>query len=151
MNSTGAGIVTVMVICAVVFLLVLVTISGGIIYFMLKPLKVVEQTINGIADGNADLTRRIELDSNNEIGYLVKGFNRFTEKLQSIMQQLKGSKSSLQTAGEDLHSSTDETLSSISQIISNIEGMHRRIEDQAAGVEEIIPHAHHHIHMTCLH
>ena len=136
MNSTGAGIVTVMVICAVVFLLVLVTISGWIIYFMLKPLKVVEQTINGIADGNADLTRRIDINSDNEIGYLVKGFNRFTEKLHTIMQQLKNSKSSLQSAGDDLHASTDNTVSSISQIINNIEGMHQRIETQAAGVEE---------------
>ncbi len=136
MNQTGTGIMMVMIGSAIVILIALIAISGGLIFFKLKPLRVVEQTINGIADGNADLTRRIEIDSDNEIGNLVKGFNRFTEKLHTIMYQLKNSKTSLLAAGDNLHSSMDDTVSSISQILDNIEGMHRRIEEQAAGVEE---------------
>ena len=60
--------------------------SAVIISISLKPLKSVEVSITDIASGNADLTKRITVTSNDEIGNVVKGFNKFTEKLQDIIR-----------------------------------------------------------------
>ena len=125
-----------MFVFALVSVLLLVVISGALLITALKPLSVVEKAISGIASGDADLTRRIDIDSNNEIGYVVKGFNAFSGKLQTIISDVKASKNELSIAGEDLTASTQDTSSAITQILSNIEEIGNQITSQAAGVEE---------------
>ncbi len=100
----------------------------------LKPLKVVEKTISNIASGDADLTKRITIKSNNEIGRVVDGFNEFAEKLQTIVKAMKQSKEQLINAGQLLHDSTEDTTSSISQIIGHIDSMDKQITAQTESV-----------------
>ena len=102
----------------------------------LKPLAIVEKAISGIASGDADLTKRIEIDSNNEIGYVVKGFNAFSGKLQTIIGDVKSSKDELMVAGENLSGATQDTSSSITQIIANIESMKNQIDNQNQSVNQ---------------
>ncbi|HAH61566.1 MAG TPA: methyl-accepting chemotaxis protein [Treponema sp.] len=125
-----------MIMTAVVILAVLLAISGAIIYRQLKPLEIVQKTITGIASGNADLTRRIEVKSKNEIGAVVSGFNKFSEKLQTIITELKQSKDALAAIGEDLHAGTQDTATAITQILANIDTVSAHITNQSAGVEE---------------
>ena len=102
----------------------------------LKPLQVLEKSINNIASGKADLTNRIKLHSKNEIGSVVNGFNKFTEKLQEIISDVKDSNSDLNKAGENLKTSSAETVDAINHIQSNIDNVHDQIISQSAKVEE---------------
>ena len=86
--------------------------------------------------GNADLTKRIALSSNDEIGSVVRGFNTFTEKLQDIIIGIHKSKDSLETIGNDLDVNAQETASSINQVIANIHNMQNQIMAQGETVEE---------------
>src|SRR5574344_1638438 len=113
-----------------------VLLTGSLIWFSIRPLKTVDKAINTIATGNADLTQRIKVTSNDEIGSVVKGFNKFTERLHSIVSDIKQSKDDLFTAGEDLEAGTEDTASSITQIIANIESVNREIIRQTGNVNE---------------
>ncbi len=121
------SIFTILVLAASILL-----ISG----FMLKPLGVVEKSINEIASGHADLTQRIQLNSKTEIGSVVEGFNSFTAKLQSIVSELKKSKEQLSDAGDKMHDCSLETASSNTQILENIDTVSERISHQSASVEQ---------------
>lgn len=107
-----------------------------VINFILKPLKNVQTSFSQIAEGNADLTNRIDNKTNDEIGDVVNGFNQFTEKLQSIMTELKSSKEDLINVGKSLSESTVDTSASINQIIANIESVHSQITNSSASVTE---------------
>ncbi|MCQ2572840.1 MAG: methyl-accepting chemotaxis protein [Treponema sp.] len=120
----------------VVFLILGLVIGIVLVRFMIKPVRTVKETISGIASGNADLTKRIAISTNDEVGDVVKSFNQFTEKLQSIIAQVKISKDSLVLAGSDLESSSQDTVSSIEQIISGLEGMLSQIQNQNNSVTE---------------
>ena len=109
---------------------------GATMALSLKPLKTVKNAIEDVASGDADLTKRIQKHGNNEISDVVVEFNKFMEKLQDIISQIKGSKQKLGGAGTSLESSTQETASSITQIISNIEAVHGQITNQAKSVHE---------------
>ncbi len=117
--------------------IVMLIIIGSIALFKsLKPLGIVEKAISDIASGDADLTRRIDINSSNEIGYVVKGFNKFAGKLQDIISDVKSSKEELGLAGENLQAGTEDTASAITQIIANIDSIGNQITSQAAAVEE---------------
>ncbi|MCQ2591319.1 MAG: methyl-accepting chemotaxis protein [Treponema sp.] len=113
-----------------------VLIGAFTVYKAIKPLKVVENTILDIATGNADLTRRIEVTSKNEIGRVTDGFNQFTEKLHIIMSTMKATKDQLINAGRNLDSCTQDTASAITEIIANIESMNANIQNQGYSVDQ---------------
>jgi methyl-accepting chemotaxis protein len=111
-------------------------IAGFLPKKQLKPLQTLGNRITDIASGNADLTKRIDLKSKNEIGTVVCGFNNFVAKLQSIMQELKQSKNILSDAGKNLHNCTEDTSAAITQILANIDSVRGQITSQSASVEE---------------
>ena len=125
-----------LILFAVVIVVALCAIIAALLVVTLKPLSVVESTITGIASGDADLTRRIEVNSNNEIGRVVDGFNQFSEKLQTIIATMKDSKRELVDAGEMLSDSTTDTSAAITQIIANIESMSSNISMQSDSVHQ---------------
>jgi len=102
----------------------------------LKPVNTVEKEIGNIATGDADLTRRIDINRHDEVGRLVDGFNLFMGRLQNIITTIKKSDSDLSSVEEQLRLSVDETASSITQILGNIESVDRQVQTQASGVEE---------------
>ena len=127
---------TSMLIVIAAILVIAVIISTLIISLSIKPLKAVESSITEIASGNADLTKRIAVTSNDEIGNVVKGFNAFTEKLQQIISAVKDSKSNLGSVGETMNASVGDTAASITEIISNIDSMRKQINGQTQSVNQ---------------
>jgi len=102
----------------------------------LRPLAAAGAAIRDIAEGEADLTRKIALDRNDEIGDLVKDFNRFVEKLGAIVVSLKSAQSELDGIGRDLADSSHEAAGATAQILANVEGVRRQTERQTESVGE---------------
>ena len=103
---------------------------------IVNPIIIVKNTISEIASGNADLTKRIDSSSNDEIGALVGGFNKFSEKLQHIIGDVKDSKEDLSGVKVELQESIDGAASSITEILSNIESMSGQIDNQSKSVTQ---------------
>ena len=116
--------------------LILLLVTGFVVYFSTKPLGIVESTIRGIASGDADLTKRIAINSSNEIGRIVDGFNLFADKLQSIISAMKSAKSELVNAGDLLNNSTEDTMAAITQIIAKIDIMDKNVNVQNNSVSQ---------------
>ncbi|MBQ3922332.1 MAG: HAMP domain-containing protein, partial [Spirochaetales bacterium] len=94
-DSLGFTIRNIAILFGFIVLIMILFIGVIVLVRSLKPLKTVKDTIMGIATGNADLTKRIEINSHNEIGQVVSGFNMFAEKLQNIIRDVKTSKNEL--------------------------------------------------------
>ena len=106
-----------------------------IINMSIKPLLVVKKAINEIATGNADLTKRIPINSKDEIGDVVAGFNKFEEKLHRIVTDIKHSQNTLLEVGSKMNESASETTDSISNVYENIEEMRKQIITQGESVQ----------------
>ena len=127
-------------IISIIVIIGIAVISGVIVNLIRKtqPLIVLEQSINKIASGNADLTKRIELKktSNDEIGGIIISFNTFMEKLQNIIIAIKHLKDELLKVDSDLDAGTQDTATSISQIISNIKNVETGINSNSESVDQ---------------
>ena len=127
--------VTNIIIISVIAAIIIVIVGSMIlISFLIKPLGFVKTTINDISTGDADLTKRINIKLNDEIGDVVTGFNKFTEKLQTIIGQVKKSRDTLGNAGMDLDTSTQNTATSIDEILTSIDSVHNQIDNQSKSV-----------------
>ena len=90
--------------------------------------------LTDLASGDADLTKRCKLFKRDEIGDLIIEFDKFMDKLQDIVKNLKESKGELSISGGNLATGTTDTSSSITQIIANIESIHEQIKSQEKSV-----------------
>ena len=131
-------IILYMSVAALILAVTLILVISLCVVSIMKPLVVVEKTLQGISSGNADLSKRILVKTNadNEIGRLASGFNTFVEKLQHIIIAMKQTKTELVAAGTKLNDSTEDTAASITQIIANIESMTGNIGTQSESVAQ---------------
>ena len=131
-------IILYMAIAATILAVTLILVLSLCVVSIMKPLGVVEKTLQSISSGNADLSKRISVKTNadNEIGRLASGFNTFVEKLQHIIIAMKQTKTELVAAGTKLNDSTEDTAASITQIIANIESMTGNIGTQSESVAQ---------------
>ena len=131
-------IISYMGIAATILGVTLILVLSLCIVSIMKPLGVVEKTLQSISSGNADLSKRISVKTNadNEIGRLASGFNTFVEKLQHNIIAMKQTKTELVAAETKLNDSTEDTAASITQIIANIESMTGNIGTQSESVAQ---------------
>jgi methyl-accepting chemotaxis protein len=80
--------------------------AGGIAYIItrnvVRPIRMVNAALQDIAEGEGDLTKRLKVDGEDEIGRLCEGFNRFVDKLHHSMERVASTTASLAAAAEEL-------------------------------------------------
>ncbi|WP_421251896.1 methyl-accepting chemotaxis protein [Aeromonas sp. 600724] len=60
-----------------------------LVSMLLGPLSKVSQALARIADGNGDLTQRIKIDANDEVGQLANSFNRFVGSQHQLIGNIR--------------------------------------------------------------
>jgi methyl-accepting chemotaxis protein len=56
---------------------------------LIRPIKRTTQALDNLARGEGDLTRRLPIEGNDEIGEMAKTFNRFLEGMQTLVANVK--------------------------------------------------------------
>ena len=70
---------------------------------LVKPLRALVDRAQGIAQGEADLTQRLEVKSQDEIGELAGWFNQFIERMQQMIVSVANNSQSLAGAADQLN------------------------------------------------
>ena len=81
-------IITRIVVVAAVLLLVFGGIGVWLGNAFLRPLQQIKANLDDIAAGEGDLTRRLPVTSQDELGQLAGSFNRFVEKVHGLVRQI---------------------------------------------------------------
>ena len=118
---------------------------------MTGPIRSLAGSMHEIASGDGDLTRRLPLDTADEVGLLARQFNAFVEKLHGVMQKVVISSRHLElAAGEvsagniDLSSRTEQQAASLEQTAASMEelaGTVRGTAEQARSANAVAANA----------
>lgn len=76
-----------------IFISILITLGAvvlvnWIVSILFRDLFSLQKALNDIANGDGDLTRRININSRDEVGLVAQDFNRFTDNVHKIIQHL---------------------------------------------------------------
>ena len=111
-----------------------------IIYLVLNtttaPIVRVSETLKDISEGEGDLTRTVNINSEDEVGDLAKYFNKTLDKIKNLVLLIKKQAGVLSNIGDDLASNMTETAAAINEITANIQGVKARVINQSASVTE---------------
>ncbi|VVS94315.1 methyl-accepting chemotaxis protein [Desulfoluna spongiiphila] len=122
--------------CLVVMAIVLL--SGTIV----RPINAALEELKDIAEGEGDLTRRLQVDSRDETGRFARWFNVFINKLQGIIAQftrctdaLGSSAGGLLTISSELASNAEETSEKSAQVLASASGMSSDLSEGATRIQ----------------
>jgi methyl-accepting chemotaxis protein len=103
-----------------------------------RPLIFAAEAMNDIARGNGDLTRRLGIDGEDEVGRMALGFNRFTETIERLVLRVK---ESTQTVGRtsveiakssaELSERTSEAAAAVEETVSSLHEMASTVNQTA--------------------
>ena len=125
------------IIIAVVILLLSIIVNALTCRFMLlRPIISTVHMLKEISEGEGDLTKRLIVKSNDEIGDMSNYFNLTMEKVKNLIISIKKEAAALLDIGNDLASNMAETASVINQITGNIQSIEGRVINQSASVNE---------------
>ena len=127
-----------MIFISLVALVIAFIVGFVVVNMAIKPLNKVGSAIKEIASGEADLTRRLPVGTKDEIGKLASGFNDFTEKLHSIVTELKASKDDLHVYGEQLGTMVQDNADFLGQMVNSIKGVNAEIANQHLKVDDSV-------------
>ncbi|MEZ9711509.1 methyl-accepting chemotaxis protein [Vibrio cyclitrophicus] len=118
------------VIAGVIFILFGLAIIAFASLSIVKPIRQVVDRLNDIASGEGDLTQRLEVKSQDEIGQLSQGFNLFLDKLQHTIKEV------IQTT-EQVASTTSQAKASASSTRESSESQFKEVDLVATAAEEM--------------
>ncbi len=116
---------------------------GLIIYFSVqiiisRPIKNLTNMVIDIAKGEGDLTKRLRIETNDELGELANNFNLFMDKLHDIVynvtqfsNKIASTSSELATSAEEMVNASDSQRSQTDQVATAMEQMSSTVADVA--------------------
>ena len=102
---------------AVVLLVLVVLLALFVANLVVKPLQKASAALIDIGQGEGDLTQRLQVETEDEVGEVARGFNEFAQKIQQLVSEVKQAVTAL-----------SHSASTMQQIVS--------LTDQDAGTQK---------------
>lgn len=132
---------------ATLLTLLIVAITLLVIWLMTsaitQPLQQLSTVMQDIASGDGDLTRSIDISSQDEVGALASNFNQFTAKLRQLLRQTAKQAASVNTSSQHLTQVASLTNQEIQTCKAQIDNVSAAVHQMAATTQNISDNAQH--------
>jgi methyl-accepting chemotaxis protein len=86
--------------------------GAALIRTVSRSLKRVIQMVQDVAEGEGDLTKRLQVESRDELGELAKWFNTFVDKLHGVISEVARSAEQVASASEEISATANQSADS---------------------------------------
>jgi methyl-accepting chemotaxis protein len=133
--STRSAVLEIALI-ALVGALLMFGLSWAVDRSISAPIRATAATMGDIADGEGDLTRRLEGARGDELGDLERAFNRFAERMHDLMVRVRESAAGVSQASRELTSASTTISASAQEQASSLEQTAASLEEITATVKQ---------------
>lgn len=106
-----------------------------------RPIERAVAMLKDIAEGQGDLTKRLAIHSNDEIGMLGRWFNKFVEGMQNMVKEIFGISREVSAASKQIESSSREIAEAVKKQIQAAEDTSSSIKEMDASIKTVAEEA----------
>ncbi|MDP7991930.1 methyl-accepting chemotaxis protein [Bacillus sp. MHSD_36] len=121
-----------LVICIIVAIALAWWFSGKLV----KPIQQIDSKLKELSSQEGDLTARLQVNSNDEIGTIATSFNKMLENLQHIINRVQKTSVEVQNASENMLEKTNISREATIKVQSSMSSLNASIQAQSASMEE---------------
>ncbi|NUW67096.1 methyl-accepting chemotaxis protein [Vibrio coralliilyticus] len=136
------------IVIALIATAVSVIIAFGLIHLLYRPILSLKETIIGLSSGEADLTQRLTVRNQDDLGQISQGVNLFIENLQTMILDIKEATLSLQSNAERMHEQSGRNHSILQNHVRETEQIVTAIEQMNATANAMATDAANTAHLT---
>ena len=140
-NQASENALKLQLVIGAVSVLILVFISTFISKMITDNIRGVLGSLREMASGEGDLTQRLTSNGKDEIAELVKAFNEFVGKLQTIIRELVGSTAQLTGAAQEMKAIADTADRGIKRQQAEVEQVATSMNQMVTTVQEVAKNA----------
>ncbi len=104
---------------------------------LLNKLRILTRRLKDISEGEGDLTKKIDITNEDEIGILSGYFNNFVEKIRGVIDSIKALSDELTAMSNELSASSLTFSDNAQNQASSVEEVTATTEELSAGTENI--------------
>jgi methyl-accepting chemotaxis protein len=127
-SNTRSGVL----IGAIVAILAGIALAIGAAISLTRPMGLIVDRIKDIAQGEGDLTQRVDQERKDEIGELGMWFNSFVDKIERLIAEIATGAKDIDTGASQVSSSSQQLSQGASQQAANLEEINASIEEIAS-------------------
>ena len=118
------------VIATLVAVVIIIALLGLLIRVLMQPLHTMTRAMSNIAEGEGDLTRRLEIHNHDEFGILGTAFNRFVERIHGSIREVS-------SATEQVNEVALRVISASNSSMANSDEQSNRTNSVAAAINQL--------------
>ena len=123
---------------AVIFILVLL---GMLMRVLMRPLTDMGRAMADIAEGEGDLTLRLQVQSHDEFGALAQSFNRFVERVHGSIREVSSATQAVHEVAQRVLSASNASMLNTDEQASRTNSVAAAINQLGAAAQEIARNA----------
>lgn len=124
------------IVIALGSIVAVISILFVIVSNIVKPIKKTIFMLKDIAEGEGDLTKKLEVKTNDEIKELADWFNIFVDKIRNLVSEVKDNAYSLSGSSNEINIIMEQSNKGMEQISISVNQVSNSIENNASVIEE---------------
>lgn len=125
------------IISSSIMLALAISLLLGVLYLLYRPILSLKEMVTELSTGNGDLTRRLKVESDDDLGQISTGINRFIENLQSMMLEVLQSSTHIASSVERLKSETEANSAILVAHTTETEQIVAAVEEMSATANDV--------------
>ncbi|HDX9589612.1 TPA: methyl-accepting chemotaxis protein [Bacillus pseudomycoides] len=121
-----------LILCTIIGIILAWWFSGKLV----KPIQKIDTRLKELASQDGDLTARLDVKSNDEIGAIAASFNQMLENLQYIIGQVQRTSLNVRNASDNILKETNISMAATTSIQTTMSGLKHNIQSQVSSIEE---------------
>ncbi|AIZ32331.1 methyl-accepting chemotaxis protein [Pseudomonas parafulva] len=118
------------IIAMLIAVVAIAAVLGLLIPVLMRPLTTMGRAMHDIAEGEGDLTRRLQVQNKDEFGELAAAFNRFVERIHASISEVA-------SATRLVHDLSEQVMSASNASINGSEEQSLRTNSVAAAINQL--------------
>ncbi|MGM0629788.1 MAG: methyl-accepting chemotaxis protein [Pseudomonadota bacterium] len=128
---------TFVIVLAIVGIAVSLLIASWLAKSIVSPLRTTVRNLNDIAEGEGDLTRRLDTEGSDELSELAESYNRFVSKIQDLVKEVTDAAIQMATATDELNAIASETRQGVRQQRDELNQVATAVNEMVTSIQEI--------------
>src|SRR5690606_31212601 len=129
------------IVGAVVGVAISLVVLGLLMGKLLKPLGLLSSSLREINSGEGDLTRRLAISSNDEIGELSQEFNHFLQTLQTLIGDVMSSSHQVRESTALTSNESEQAARRLQEQLQELDQLATAMQEMASTAEEVARNA----------
>lgn len=140
-EANHASLLKELIVVAVVVAAIMIVFIWWLITFLLGGLNQVTKALEAISEGDGDLTQRIEVRSQDEVGKLAQSFNQFVEKMHTLVSNIHHHSTHLSKQADITAAHASDSAARIDHQMQEINMVATAVTEMSSATQEIANNA----------